>query len=101
MQFGVHLPQTGRAASAANIARCAQQAEALGFADVWVSDHVAVPDGLKYPPPFIIAPVLALTWAAAATTTIGLGTTVLVLPYRQPVVLAKQLSSLCFLAGDR
>jgi len=101
MRFGVHLPQTGRAATAANLARCAQQAEALGFTDVWVSDHVAVPDGMKYPPAFIIDPVLALTWAGAATTTVGLGTTVLILPYRQPVVLAKQLSSLCFLAGDR
>jgi probable F420-dependent oxidoreductase len=101
VQIGVHLPQTGRAASAASISRCARQAEELGFADVWVSDHVAVPDGMKYPPAFILDPVSTLTWAAAATTTVGLGTSVLVLPYRQPVVLAKQLSSLCFLAGSR
>jgi probable F420-dependent oxidoreductase len=101
LRFGVHLPQTGRAATAANITRCAQQAEELGFTEVWVSDHVAVPDGMRYPPAFIIDPILTLGWAAAATTTIGLGTSVLILPYRQPVVLAKQLSSLCFLAGDR
>jgi len=101
MRFGVHLPQSGRAASAANIAACARQAEELGFADVWVSDHVLVPSAAPYPPAFIFDPLVSLTWAAAATSTVGLGTSVLLLPLRSPVVLAKQLATLDLFAGER
>lgn len=45
MRIGVHLPQYGRAASGEAITRAAKQAEDLGFADIWVSDHLAVPTG--------------------------------------------------------
>src|SRR3954447_22727677 len=101
MRFGIHLPQYGRAAGPEAITRAALQAEALGFADVWVSDHLAVPTGAPYPPPFLYEPVVALTWAAAATSTVGLGTSVLVLPYRHPLHLAKELASLDLLASGR
>jgi probable F420-dependent oxidoreductase len=97
----VHLPQYGRAAGAEAISRAAKQAEDLGFADVWVSDHLAVPADAPYPPPFLYEPVVALTWAAAATQTIGLGTSVLVLPYRHPLHLAKELATLDQLSGGR
>ena len=99
MKFGVHLPQYGKAAGAEAIRRAAQQSEELGFADVWVSDHLAVPAGAPYPPAFLYEPVVALTWAAAATGRIGLGTSVLVLPYRHPLHLAKELASLDQLSG--
>ena len=101
MQFGIHLPQAGRAAGADAIARVARHAEELGFADGWVSDHLAVPADAPYPPAFLFEPVVALTWAAAATTTLGLGTSVLVLPYRHPLHLAKELASLDQLSGGR
>jgi probable F420-dependent oxidoreductase len=101
MRFGIHLPQYGRAAGPDAIREAAMQAEQLGFADVWVSDHIAVPDGAPYPPPFIYDPLLTLAWAAAATRYIGLGTSVLVLPLRNPVGLAKELASLDALAGGR
>jgi probable F420-dependent oxidoreductase len=101
VRIGIHLPQYGRAAGAESIKRAAQHAEALGFADVWVSDHLAVPVGAPYPPAFLFEPMVALTWAAAATSTIGLGTSVLVLPYRHPLHLAKELASLEQLAGPR
>jgi probable F420-dependent oxidoreductase len=101
VRFGVHLPQYGRAAGPDAITRAARQAEELGFADVWVSDHLAVPTGAPYPPPFLYEPVVALTWAAAATSTVGLGTSVLVLPYRHPLHLAKELASLDVLSGGR
>ena len=101
MRFGVHLPQYGRAAGPDSITRAARQAEDLGFADVWVSDHLAVPSGAPYPPPFLYEPIVTLTWAAAATTTVGLGTSVLVLPYRHPVHLAKELASVDRLSGGR
>ncbi|MBV8690392.1 MAG: TIGR03619 family F420-dependent LLM class oxidoreductase [Actinobacteria bacterium] len=101
MRFGIHLPQYGRAAGGEAITRVARHAEALGFHDVWVSDHVAIPDGAPYPPSFLFEPIVALTWAAAATTRVGLGTSVLVLPYRHPLELAKELASLDQLSGGR
>src|ERR1051325_7521632 len=77
VRFGVHLPQYGRAAGADAIARVAQHAEELGFSDVWVSDHLAVPTDAAYPPAFLYEPMITLTWAAAATQRVGLGTSVL------------------------
>lgn len=94
MRLGVHLPQYGRAASPEAIRRAAVQAEELGFDDVWVSDHIVVPDGTPYPPAFLYEPVTTLTWAAAATSRVGLGTSVLILPYRNPVHAAKELATL-------
>lgn len=102
MKFGVHLPQSGPAASAPAIAAVARHAEALGFSDVWVSDHIALPKGAPYPPSsYILEPLVALTWAAANTERVGLGTTVLVLPLRPPVLLAKMLGSLDLMSGGR
>ncbi|MCZ7525911.1 MAG: TIGR03619 family F420-dependent LLM class oxidoreductase [Acidimicrobiia bacterium] len=101
MRFGVHLPQYGRAAGPESIAAVARHAEELGLDDVWVSDHLTVPAGAPYPPPYLFEPVVTLTWAAAATGRVGLGTSVLVLPYRHPLHLAKELASLDRLAGGR
>jgi probable F420-dependent oxidoreductase len=102
MKFGIHLPQSGPAASAKAIKTIAQQAERLGFEDVWVSDHVALPKGAAYPPSsYILEPLIALTWAAAATERVKLGTTVLVLPLRPPVLLAKMLGSLDLMSDGR
>jgi probable F420-dependent oxidoreductase len=101
MRFGIHLPQYGRAASADAIQRAAQQAEALGLADVWVSDHQVVPAGLSYPAAFLFEPLMALAWAGAVTQRVGLGTSVLVLPQYAPVALANALASLDQLSGGR
>jgi len=101
MRFGIHLPQYGRAAGPDGITRAARQAEDLGFHDVWVSDHLAIPAASPYPPAFLFEPLITLTWAAAATERIGLGTSVLVLPYRHPVHLAKELASLDRLSNGR
>jgi len=102
MKFGMHLPQAGPAASATAIRAVAKQAEDLGFADVWVSDHLAVPKDAAYPPSaYMLDPLVALTWAAATTERVGLGTTVLVLPLRPPVLLAKMLGSLDVMSEGR
>jgi probable F420-dependent oxidoreductase len=100
MRVGVHLPQYGRVAGPVAITRAARHAEELGFADIWVSDHVVHPAAQDYPSPYLFDPLIALTWAAAATNRIGLGTSVLVVPMHNPLELANALASLdCLSAG--
>jgi probable F420-dependent oxidoreductase len=102
MRIGIHLPQTGRASGPDAIRDAACLAEELGFADVWVSDHVVIPAAQDYPPTaYIYDPLLTLTWAAAATARIGLGTSVLVAPQHNPLWLAKSLASLDALSTGR
>ena len=102
MRLGIHLPHIGQKAGPDAIRRAAIQAEALGFADVWVSEHIIVPNERAYPPSAIFwDPVLTLTWAAACTSRVGLGTSVLVLPMRHPLPLAKELATLQNLSEGR
>jgi probable F420-dependent oxidoreductase len=102
MRIGIHLPQIGRKAAPEAIRRAAVQAEELGFADVWTSEHIIIPKGAPYPPSALFFdPVLSLTWAAAFTKRVGLGTSVLVLPMRHPLPLAKELATLQNLSEGR
>jgi probable F420-dependent oxidoreductase len=102
MQFGIHLPHVGRKAAPDAIRRAAVQAEELGFDDVWVSEHIIVPKDATYPPSAsFYDPVLTLTWAAAFTQRVRLGTSVLVLPMRHPLPLAKELATLQNLSQAR
>jgi probable F420-dependent oxidoreductase len=102
MRLGIHLPHIGRKAGPDAIRRAALQAEALGFADVWVSEHVILPKAAPYPPsPAFYEPLLTLTWAAAVTERVGLGTSVIVLPMHHPVPMAKQLATLQCLSRGR
>jgi probable F420-dependent oxidoreductase len=101
MELGIHLPQYGRAASGEAIARAARQAEELGYRDVWVSDHIVQPASQGYPSPYLFDPFLSLTWAAASTTQIGLGTSVLVAPQYHPLWLANATASLDALSVGR
>ena len=102
MRVGIHLPQIGRKAGPEAIRRAAVQAEELGFADAWSSEHIILPSGAPYPPSALFYdPVLTLTWAAAFTKRIGLGTSVLVLPMRHPLPLAKELATLQNLSEGR
>jgi probable F420-dependent oxidoreductase len=101
MKFGIHLPQFGRAAGPESISRAARHAEELGFSDVWVSDHIVVPNGVKYPPAHLYEPLITLVWAAAATEQVGVGTSILIAPNRHPVHLAKELATLDQLSKGR
>jgi probable F420-dependent oxidoreductase len=102
MQLGIHLPHIGRKAGPDSIRRVAMQAEELGLSDVWVSEHIIVPKDGGYPPsPNFWDPVLTLTWAAACTNRVRLGTSVLVLPLRHPLPLAKELATLHNLSNGR
>jgi probable F420-dependent oxidoreductase len=101
VRVGIHLPQYGRVAGPEAISRAARHAEELGFADVWVSDHVVHPVDQSYPSPYLVDPIVTLTWAAAVTERVGLGTSVLVLPMHEPLELANTLASLDSLSGGR
>jgi alkanesulfonate monooxygenase SsuD/methylene tetrahydromethanopterin reductase-like flavin-dependent oxidoreductase (luciferase family) len=102
VRVGIHLPHIGRKAGPEAIRRAAIQAEELGFADAWSSEHIIIPKGAPYPPSALFYdPVLTLTWAAAFTNKIGLGTSVLVLPMRHPLPLAKELATLQNLSEGR
>jgi len=99
---GVHLPQAGPAASGEALRRTAVLAEELGFADVWVSDHLAVPTGAAYPPSaYVFEPLTTMSWIAAHTQRVGIGTTVLVLPMRHPLNVAKSVATIDQFSGGR
>lgn len=88
------------------LAEAARAAEAAGFDSVWAGEHVVLPDPQVPPSPMrpqdpALDPLLALAWAAARTTTIRLATGIVILPQRNPVVLAKQVASLDVLSGGR
>lgn len=102
MKFGVQLPHFGPLASGEGTLALARRAEALGYDSVWVGDHIV------YPPPLaerfggeFYEAVTTLSFVAAQTSRIAVGTAVLVLPYRHPLVLAKQLATLDALSGGR
>jgi probable F420-dependent oxidoreductase len=112
MKFGVPLPTFRQAASREAIVQVAQRAEQLGFDGLWVSDHVVIPQAEvdRFARGFgdatgigsmIYEPLTVLAFVAACTTRIRLGTTVIILPYRNPLVTAKVLSTLDVLSGGR
>lgn len=81
-------------------------AEQLGYDSVWVGEHVVVPDPHRPPSPMqpgdpILDPLVALAFLAARTTRLRLATGIVILPQRNPVVLAKQLASLDAVSGGR
>lgn len=100
MEFAIALPQLGRAASPQGIMDVARLAEDLGFADVWVNDHVGFAPTTQHPSPRMYDPLLCLAMAAAVTRTIGLGSHINA-AYYPPVYLAKLLASLDSLSGGR
>jgi probable F420-dependent oxidoreductase len=94
VQIGIHLPQAGEQATPERIRRAAIRAEEMGLSDVWVSEHVIVPRSSFPRSPLFYDPLLSLTWAAAVTKRVRLGTSVLVVPMRHPLPLAKELATL-------
>src|SRR5260370_6316040 len=93
MQLGLHLQQAGSKGPPALIKSLARRAEDLGLSDVWVSEHIIVPRKEFPRSPLFYDPVLTLTWVAAVTERVRLGTRVIVLPMRHPPPLAKELST--------
>src|SRR2546429_1161876 len=114
MKFGCHLPVYGPAATRATILGFARRMESLGFDSLWASDHVVIPWKIRSRYPYnptgdfplspetpFLEPLTTLAVVAGATEHIALGTTVLVLAHRHPVLLAKMLATLDQLSGGR
>ncbi len=102
MQVGVWIPNCRHLATPENIRGAAMRAEELGYDSVWVSDHVVVPRAnLVNFGETIFDPLVTLAVIAGATRRVRLGTTVLIVPYRNAVVTAKMVSSLDALSGGR
>jgi probable F420-dependent oxidoreductase len=102
MRFGIWLPNCRHLATPEIIRRAAVRAEQLGYDSVWVSDHVVVPRAnVSNFGETVFDPLVTLAVIAGATTRVRLGTTVLIVPYRQAVVTAKMISSLDALSGGR
>src|SRR5215813_9423515 len=102
MKIGVWIPNCRHLATPEIIRGAAVRAEALGYDSVWVSDHVVVPRAnVVNFGETIFDPLITLGVVAGATSRVRLGTTVLIVPYRQAVVTAKMISSLDALSGGR
>lgn len=101
--FGINHGPCARPETAGQVARAA---EAAGFESLWTGEHIVLPDPQVPPSPVppetpFIDSLVALAFAAAHTKTIRLGTGIIILPQRNPVVLAKELASTDVLAGGR
>jgi probable F420-dependent oxidoreductase len=106
LAFGLFSLNTGACSYPATAARIAQAAEAAGFDSLWAGEHVVLPDPQVPPSPLapedrILDPIVTLTFLAAQTKRVLLGTGIIILPQRNPLVLAKELASLDELSEGR
>ena len=101
-RLGVNVPNFGPGTNPDVLRRWALTVEGLGFDLLMVSDHIAVtPDvAEQYPAPFY-EPFTTLSWLAGLTRGIRLGTTVLIVPYRHPLLIARMAANLNDLSGGR
>jgi len=102
MRLGVNVPNFGPGTDPDVLRRWALTVEGLGFDLLMVSDHIAVtPDvAEQYPAPFY-EPFTTLSWLAGLTRRVRLGTTVLIVPYRHPLLIARMAANLNDLSGGR
>ncbi len=102
MKFGVCLPQYGKSVTLDDLRAIAEDAEAMGFDSVWVSDHIVTPGHMQGSVgPMFMDAFVVLSHVSAITRRVKLGTTVMVVPYRNPLVAAKTISTLDVLSGGR
>jgi probable F420-dependent oxidoreductase len=102
MKLGLYVRNMGPQSTRETLLECARLAEQAAIDHLWVADHVAVPpdqsegSGGRY-----LDPLATLAFLAAVTTRIGLGTGVLVVPYRPPLATAKWIATIQELSGGR
>ncbi|MFF0343191.1 LLM class flavin-dependent oxidoreductase [Kribbella sp. NPDC004875] len=102
MELGVNVPNFGPGTNPARLRDWARVVEGLGYDLLMVSDHVVItPDvAEQYPAPFY-EPFTTLSWLAGITERVRLGTTVLIAPYRHPLLVARMAANLDQLSGGR
>jgi len=101
--YGINLGPCADPQASASVARAAEEA---GFESVWTAEHVVLPDPQVPPSPVpaqtqLLDPAVALAHVAAHTKTIRLATGIIILPQRNPLVLAKEMASVDVLSGGR
>lgn len=103
MKFGLTFINWGVNSYPEALVRIAQTAETAGFDSVWAGGHTVLAESSSFIPATmrLLDPVAALTFIAANTRTIRLGTGILILPQHNPLILAKELASLDVLSGGR
>ncbi|TME96214.1 MAG: LLM class F420-dependent oxidoreductase [Chloroflexi bacterium] len=101
MIIGLNLPNYGSLGYRDAIVAIAQTAEALGYASLWTNDHVLIPTSRPEPFGNVLESLTTLSYLAASTSRIQLGTGILVLPQRDPVLVAKQAATISHLSGGR
>jgi len=102
VELGVNVPNFGPGATPDRLRGWARTVEGLGYDLLMVSDHVAITADVaeQYPAPFY-EPFTTLSWLAGITDGIRLGTTVLIAPYRHPLLVARMAANLQQLSGGR
>ena len=114
MKFGVAFANTGRFATGEGAVTMATAAEAAGIESIWTVEHVIIPDGYESEYPYdpsgkiqgpnhsaIPDPLVWLSWCGAVTKELKLGTGILIVPQRNPLVLAKECATLDAMSGGR
>jgi probable F420-dependent oxidoreductase len=112
MQLGVALPNLGPLADRRLLIEAVARAEDSGLSDLWLGDHVAYPLTVQFPHPKyrgfamrgdapILDPLALLAFVAARTERLRIGTSVLIVPYRHPVLTARMLATIDHLSAGR
>src|SRR5882672_4371562 len=112
MRYGFYLPTRGQTATPEALERLVQRGEALGFASVMIADHLVFPVEIKSRYPYTVSGVFPgqgdaldqlslMAFVAAKTSRLRLVTSVMIVPYRNPVVTAKALATIDVLSKGR
>lgn len=101
MEFGISLPTYPEGATVEGFVAVAQAAERLGYTSAWTTDHIIMPPEQAGPYASIFEPLMVLAYLAAQTESVRLGISVIVVPQRNGIVLAKELATLDHLSSGR
>jgi probable F420-dependent oxidoreductase len=99
--FGLNLPNYSSLGNRESMIAIAESAEELGYSSLWTSDHILVPANRPEPFGNVLETFTTLSYLAARTETIRLGTGILVLPQRDPLLAAKQAATIHHLSAGR
>ena len=101
MIFGLNLPNYSSLGNRESMIAIAQSAEELGYSSLWTSDHILIPTNRPEPFGNVLETFTTLSYLAARTENIRLGTGILVLPQRDPLLVAKQAATIHHLSKGR